>query len=162
MYENKYLKYKTKYLELKKKILMKNANSTIMTGGTNKKDIMDIEKLTETPSKLDTYGYEMINDKLVFKEDIIGGTNELHKLINSNEYNNSVKKENVEYNTDELFMEGGKKKYKTVEKKIESDDESKHNINKKNTKKNELESESSSESTDSDLFSSGSSNISSS
>lgn len=54
---NKYLKYKTKYLNLK------NSLSVKQTGGNNKSiysnTIMEINNLTETPTFLEAYGYEL-------------------------------------------------------------------------------------------------------
>lgn len=56
-YMNKYLKYKTKYLNLK------NSLSVKQTGGNNKSiysnTIMEINNLTETPTFLEAYGYEL-------------------------------------------------------------------------------------------------------
>ncbi len=51
-YQDKYLKYKSKYLELKK------LADTMQTGGSKNKNLNDVTKLTETPSKVDVFGYE--------------------------------------------------------------------------------------------------------
>jgi hypothetical protein len=61
-YQEKYLKYKTKYLALKNQM-----SNNIQMGGSGKKmntssnfyNINNIELLTETPSMIDVYGYEL-------------------------------------------------------------------------------------------------------
>lgn len=59
-YEQKYLKYKQKYLNLKRQL----AEEMNQQGGGNQLTLDDIEHLTETPSDVAAYGYELTGGSL--------------------------------------------------------------------------------------------------
>ena len=71
-FEQKYLKYKSKYLELK------NQNVNLQKGGSNSKsfyrnDILNLDNLSVTPSMMEAYGYNF---------NLVGGLNDTNKLLN--------------------------------------------------------------------------------
>lgn len=59
-YEQKYLKYKQKYLNLKRQL----AEEMNQQGGGNQVTLDDIDHLTETPSDVAAYGYELTGGSL--------------------------------------------------------------------------------------------------
>ena len=91
-YYQKYLKYKKKYLDLKKSLNM------AQSGGAKKVkkslDIDDIVALTESPEDFSAYGYELegggqFHDSDNVRttttiEDIVGGGDAVHSEVNSN------------------------------------------------------------------------------
>lgn len=91
-YHQKYLKYKQKYLDLKKSLNM------AQSGGAKKVkkslDIDDIVALTESPEDFSAYGYELegggqFHDSDNVRttttiEDIVGGGDAVHSEVNSN------------------------------------------------------------------------------
>ena len=59
-YEQKYLKYKQKYLNLKRQL----AEEMNQQGGGNQVTLDDIDHLSETPSDVAAYGYELTGGSL--------------------------------------------------------------------------------------------------
>jgi hypothetical protein len=117
---NKYLKYKTKYLNLK------NSLSVKQTGGNNKSiygdAIMEINNLTETPTFLEAYGYELEggdNHSTTLSEKSLDTTT--HSASNKSESDHSASDKSVETTTTKSdqssVLSGGSEFNKKVSKK---------------------------------------------
>ena len=119
-YENKYLKYKSKYTNLKEYV-----NNSLQQGGSlhihdnnicknclnkinNKnnsfygKDIMELDNLTVTPSMMDAYGYELKGGHTEFKNNkIFKGDEDDNKKLNKDKTQNSNNHKKIN-NSDDL------------------------------------------------------------
>ena len=87
-YEQKYLKYKSKYLTLKNQFSLKNSLKDNMIGGSKKvsKQITDLNELTSTPSMMEVYGYEFnLKGGNHIKENRSSDIKKLSKLLEDSE-----------------------------------------------------------------------------
>jgi hypothetical protein len=136
IWETKYLKYKAKYMALKQQ-------SNMIGGGmkkNNKKNVMELNMLSDTPTQLEVYGYE-------FPKKLSGGSN-----INIAEElaasDNDIKKlskllENSDVNEEISEMTGGSE-LESLESSEKKSSSSSSSSNKEKKKKNLSSSSSSS------------------
>jgi hypothetical protein len=108
-YEQKYLKYKAKYLALSRGQNVESKKSQINTkqlGGGINSNIFTINELTETPNMFDTYGYEY-NNKFT---KLSGGTNSKKEKKHINDELNEANEANDQ--EFEAKQKGGHKTFK--------------------------------------------------
>ena len=149
-FEQKYLKYKSKYLALKASL---NNVSIQQNGGSiYGKNVMDIENLSITPNMLQAYGYEFkntLNTELVggFTKNNINSIKKLTELVQSNQLGgenlSDSELSNEFINTTELSSQSGGE---DSEDKKSSSSESEKSSSSESDKSRSSESEKSSSS----------------
>jgi hypothetical protein len=132
IWETKYLKYKAKYMALKQQ-------SNMIGGGikkTNKKNVMELNMLSDTPTQLEVYGYE-------FPKKLLGGSNiniaeelaasdndikKLSKLLEESDVNNEELSEMTGGSELESLESSEKKSSSSSSEKDEEKEKKKKNL----------------------------------
>lgn len=118
--EEKYLKYKTKYLVLKNKLFLENKNNdNLQIGGSNSKiDFFDVTQLTETPINNNNQINKLDKSEKINILDLINLSDT--PTINNNQ-NGGKKKSNKPIITEDSELSGGKNSDDNIIKYIAND-----------------------------------------